>query len=390
MHIPTDYLAGHRATRAKDPAGADSYIRHTTVGDPLADVAVRALSELPSADSERIVRAGMEDIPEVLHSGPPEVAAFFDEAARTPEWVDLSRHSAGMRLFFRNPDIVLGAMLAGVLVEGFSTNIANSFLITGRLRDQGVRRLQRNNQHLIEIFMPGGMERHGDGWKLSVRLRLVHARARYLLARSSDWNHEAWGTPISAAHMGFGVAAFSARLLHHMDRLGARISIDERRSFMDVWRYSGHLMGVPDTILARDEDQANQVFSIGRRCEPPPDLESIVMAHALVNSAPLVLGVTDRQPRRDMARYIFEISRALIGDPLADDLRFPRTGALGKLTWLRLRTRYNSFMATRLPMFARRTRFHQLGELLRTAAFEQNGIPYRLPDHVYAELSRSW
>ena len=195
MRIPTDYMAGFEATRGQDAAEADNYLRHTTVGDPLADAAARALSELPPGEYERIIHAGMDDLHDVLHSGPPEVAAFFNETARTPEWVDLNGHSAGTRLFFRHSNIVLGAMLAGVLVEGFSTNIANSFLITGRLQDQGVRRLQRNNQHLIEIFMPGGMARNGDGWKLSVRLRLVHARARYLLARSPDWDHEAWGHP---------------------------------------------------------------------------------------------------------------------------------------------------------------------------------------------------
>ena len=79
-----------------------------------------------------------------------------------------------------------------------------------------------------EIFIPGGMERHGDGWKLSVRLRLVHARVRLFLAESPDWDHAARGTLVIAAHTGFGIAAFSARLLHHMDRLGAHATPEKR------------------------------------------------------------------------------------------------------------------------------------------------------------------
>ena len=172
--------------------------------------------------------------------------------------------------------------------------------------------------------------------------------------------------------------------------MGARISVDERRSFMDVWRYSGHLMGVPDTILAGDEHQANQLFRIGQRCEPPPDLASIVMAHALINSAPLVLGITESESRRAMARYIFGISRSLIGDRVADDLRFRRVRSTGKLSWLRWKARYDSFIAGHLPIFSRRTRFDQMCELLKTVAFERSGISYRLPDHVYTELSSSW
>ena len=90
-------------------------------------------------------------------------------------------------MFHRNSQLVLGAFVGGVLVEGFSTNIGKSFYITGRLRDQGVRRLKQNNRHMVEIFMPGGLERDGDGWKLSVRIRLVHAQVRHLLNNSSEW-----------------------------------------------------------------------------------------------------------------------------------------------------------------------------------------------------------
>ena len=37
---------------------------------------------------------------------------------------------------------------------------------------------------------------------------------------SEDWDTEAWGAPISAAHLGYAISAFSARLLMHMKNLG--------------------------------------------------------------------------------------------------------------------------------------------------------------------------
>ena len=95
---------------------------------------------------------------------------------------------------------------------------------------------------------------------------------------------------------------------------------------------------------------------IGRGCEAPPDLESIVQTHELVNSAPLVLGTTQIDERCSIARYIFSVSRALIGNRLADDLRFPRTRVLGVVPWFRLRTRYNSFMVRHAPALARHSR----------------------------------
>ncbi len=114
------------------------------------------------------------------------------------------------------------------------------------------------------------------------------------------------------------------------------------------------------------------------------------MAHALLNSAPLVLGITQTDERRSMARYMFSISRALIGNRLADELRFPKTRAMGVLPWFRLQTRYNSFMIRYAPTLTRHSRFENFVDLLKTATFDQNGISYRLPNHVYSERSHKW
>ena len=220
-------------------------------------------------------------------------------------------------MFYRNSQIVLAAFVAGVLIEGFTTNIAKSFFITGRVRDQGVRRLGQNNRHMMEIFLPGGMYRHGDGWKLSLRIRIVHARLRRLLNNSEDWDKEAWGEPISAAHLGYAISAFSARLLKHMKTLGATYNKEEYNSFMAVWRYSGHIMGIPQTILFQDADKALRLWKIALLCEPDSPTESIVMAHSLINSAPLIAGATEPEARRSLARYVYRLSRGLIGREFA-------------------------------------------------------------------------
>ena len=145
---------------------------------------------------------------DALRDAPASLREFFGEAEALPEWLDYSEFAPGVRMFHRNSQVILAAFVAGVLIEGFTTNIAKSFFITGRVRGQGVRRLGQNNRHMMEIFLPGGLYRDGDGWKLSLRIRLVHAQLRSLLNNSEDWDTEAWGEPISAAHLGFAVSAF--------------------------------------------------------------------------------------------------------------------------------------------------------------------------------------
>ena len=83
---------------------------------------------------------------------------------------------------------------------------------------------------------------------------------------------------------------------------------------MAVWRYTGLLMGIPETILFRDADEALKLYDIGLMCEPnSPPIESVAMAHSLVNSAPLIAGRTDPADRRNLAKYVYRVSRGLIG-----------------------------------------------------------------------------
>ena len=387
--MPTAYADGWKKGLRADRNRAANYIEHTMIGDPLADTMIDDLETLGNEESGRLIRLGMHDRKgDALGGAPASVREFFSHAAEPPDWLDLPSLLPGCQMFFRNGRLVLAGMVGGVLVEGFATNIAKSFFLTGRLRDQGVRRLKQNNRHMLEIFMPDGMEAHADGWTHSVRVRLVHAKIRKLLSESEEWDVAELGVPISAAHVGFAVAAFSARLLKHLKSLGGSFNGEERKSFMAVWRYSGYLMGIPETILYRDEEEALEIFRIGLLCEPPPSLESIVLATSLINSAPLIAGIDNDDERRNLSGYVAQISRALIGNEMADALRYPKSRTFGSLLKFRTANRVERIMDRLMP--GRSGAETILTTLFDVSQFDELGISYRLPDHVHAERSSRW
>ncbi len=391
MRIPTDYTQGYEKARAISPDVADKYIEHTLIGDPLAEEMSADLNEFDAADQNRLIEAAMNnDGEDALRDAPASLRALFKDAETPPEWLDYAAFAPGVRMFHKNSQVCLAALLAGVLIEGFTTNIAKSFFITGRVRDQGIRRLGQNNRHMIEIFLPGGLYRVGDGWKLSVRIRIVHARLRHLLNNSEEWNTEAWGVPISSAHLGYAISTFSARLLKHMKTLGATYTDEEYASFMAVWRYSGKLMGIPETILFRDADEGLKLWEIALTCEPPPGVESIIMAHSLINSAPLIVGRTDPAERRSLAQYVYRVSTLLIGKEIARSLMYPVVPTFGVVWWFRMQQRYGRVLDKLLPGHRKDSNYTKFTSLLDTALFDENGIRYTLPDHVYAEESVNW
>jgi len=390
MKIPSDYKAGYEKARLVDQEAADNYIAHTWIGDPVMDTIVEELESLPQQKVHQFIRAGMEEDPSGLRDAPKSLRDFLVDAPQPdPDWLDHDAFGPGVRAFQRNSVAILAAFVTGVLVDGFSTLISKSFVQTGRIFDNGVRRLKQNNRHQMEIFWPGGLDRKGDGWKLSVRIRIIHAQVRLLLGKTEEWQHDAWGVPISAAHLGYAVSCFAARAVKHSESLGARYSKEERAGFHDVWRYAGHLMGIPDTILFTDETHALHMYRIGSLCEPPPTPEAIIMANALINSAPLVAGIEDKDERKKLVdKIIYPVSRGLIGNELADQLRFPANRFPFPLLLYRLDKRIQKWRS-----LLRRNDSAALSDfatLLVASAYDEAGLTYLLPDHAHDERSSEW
>jgi len=386
MSLPLSYQPGWDAAAAADPEMAALYARHILLGDLAADAAVASLTD---AGGFGLVRAGLEGGLAALDGAPEPLRAFFAALETPPDWFDPEATRAGCRLFLGHADMFLGAFVGAVLVEGFATLISKSFAITGRIVDSGVRRLQQNNRHLVEIFMPGGLERQGEGFKLSVRLRLVHARIRQLLRQSPEWEEAQDGIPISAAHVGFSTAAFSGLLLQRARLLGVRPTAEEEASFMAVWRYSGHLMGVPEPLACGTVAQAERLHRVGRLLEPPPGLEAVLLANALINAAPLVAGRSEPAARRQLATYVYRVSRAMIGDPLADALRFPPGSGRWLLRSLRLRTQGDGVLRRAVPAWDARRRRQNFDLMMQVSAPEHTGMPTHLPQVLHAEREGS-
>ena len=392
MQIPSSYQPGYEKALLTDPDLAKTYIQHTLIGDADADALINAISDIDHEEQGELIRAGMDLDEEKLCDAPQAVQEFFEKIGTPPAWFDPQSVYPGCSGFHAYSDLFLTAFVTDIIIRGFTTLISQSFFLTGRLTDWGVRRLRQNIRHLLEIMLPGGLERHGEGWKLSVRLRLVHAQIRRHLLASENWDHEAHGMPISAAHVALASCNFSGMMLSSAAKIGARLGDEERDSFMQIWRYTAHLMGVPDVLLFRNETEAREIFRVGYICEPPPGLEAIAMANSVIASAPLVIGIEDRDERDDLSNYGYRLSRSLLGDELADQLMFPndRTAGAGTLAYLRLRRRIQEIIDVFRWGKRPRQRARNFITLLHISMLKPDMITYRLPNRLHADAASWW
>ena len=382
---PSAYVEGYAKARLYDQPGADHYIRHTTIGDPVLDPVLEELSSLPPADFHRFVEAGIEQHDEALRNAPQALREFF-ENLEEPPWLDYDSFRPGSRAFYANVSDTIAAFLCGVLVEGFTTLIRKSFVITGRVLLEPTQRRQKQNiRQLIDIFLPDGLQRYGDGLKLSMRIRFIHARIRNLLTKSDDWNHDAWGTPLSAAQLGFAIAVFSARLMQYSIQMGAIYNQEEIKSALSIWRYTGYVMGIPESILYTNEDEALAIRRIAHMCEPPVDADSVTMVKAWLDSAALTAGVTDPAEQRSITNLVYRLSRALMGKELADQLQLPKNRIPGTLFLYKVDQRLKRFLKDK-----NLTKSENFAQLMQAAAYDDAGLSYKMPDHVKQTLSSKW
>ena len=351
-----------------------------------ADAVVRDLSDLDPGELHQTLAQALDN-PHAPQTGAPDsLVEFVEYSTSVPDWFDADIARMASRAFLRNSDIVLAALVGGSIVEGFSTLISKSFRIRGRVTNSGVRRLKQNGMQLVEQYLPGGMEPGGDGWRLTLRVRLVHAQSRYLINQSDEWDHDRLGEPISAAHVLLAGAAFSGRLMRHVATLGGDFSREEREAYIHVWRYTGLLMGIPEEIIFDDEASACRTFEIGSMCEPPADLDAIIMANSIVNSAPVIIGVTDSVERRKMTRVVTQASRELIGNELADSFMFP-TRRRRVIPWMRIQNRSRGVIRKVLPRLGAKQDRARFDALMEFAGFEKLRYSYRLPTALHDEQS---
>lgn len=388
-NTPTSYIAGYERARAINPKLARAYIEHTLIGDPPADAAMEALAKVDQATRHRLIEAAMERDEEGLRDAPAALTDFFNALDNSPPFeFDPRKARIGARAFHRYSDLFFVGLVLSSLITGLSEGLAKGFYLTGRTAGN-LRRVKQNTRHLVDITLPGGLDRLGDGWKLTVRIRLIHAQVRRLLLNSDKWDVRAEGLPLHMAHMALASTGFSAINLQAVRRLGLRLTEEERDGFMHIWRYVTWLLGVPDSLLFHNEHDALHLRRIAHLCERPPGPMAVEVAHGYINTVPELLGVTDPAKRRKLIGVLLKTSRALIGNDLADAFDYPRGSTFGVLKLVRIQRRLQIIRSKIVPGADPHSVANFAG-MLQRSVYDDIGISYRMPDAVKDTESSQW
>ena len=288
--------------------------------DPLADRAVETLA--PGAAGHALIGAALAGDTSV-----PRALADLVAAARVvPPWVEWDRIDRGGRFFLRTGlvgGIVLGAR---ALVMSYASPGGNKPLaFSGRLTENAAARLNETARFVRAVVRPSGMRVGSEGWKLTLRVRLIHAQIRRMLAVSPRWRREAWGAPINQHDMVAASLVFSVVTLGGVRRLGIDVSASDSEDFMHLWRWVSHVIGVDPALYPVTEAEALRLSDLIAATQAAPDDDSRALTQALLEHG---IGHPDLATR-ELAQRTLGTARAvcrhLLGDEIADGLQIPKT-----------------------------------------------------------------
>ncbi|RNL63006.1 DUF2236 domain-containing protein [Nocardioides marmoriginsengisoli] len=270
--------------------------------DELAADLVRAVREEHAVTMPQF-RAALAD--GVEPDAPAALTRFFAALEARPDWVDdelLERGGAAARRIGKDGFDILAF---GSLLGGYRSGGALQPLVrTGRIGEMTLQRVGETGQWWLACTSPGGMQRDGEGWKLSVHVRAMHGFVNYQLERDPSWDAEFRGVPINAHDQAGTIGSFSTSYLLQARSLGIRIPAADADAIMHLWSYVGWLMGVEERWLPRTERIGRRVLGNVIAGFSAPEESSKLLGAGLI-------GMHDHAPGISPLRRRYERERSL-------------------------------------------------------------------------------
>jgi hypothetical protein len=287
-----------------------------------------------------MVQVALEDGIESVSDAPATMVALFDELDTVPGWVDWEQLRRGSVAFWRPGPLVSFVFTTAAIVGGDSGyGITRPQMMTGRFEAKAYIRSSETFRWLMAATSPEGMRRFNEGFKLTVRVRMMHSAVRHGLGASEQWDWDNWGTPICASDQMYALAySFSTVMIDAFEKLGIRYSAQEREDIYALFSYIGYVMGVSQEYLPLSEATCRDFIARWQAIDPGPDDECRKMIHALIDLATpeepvqgqnleevfpaLVLRL---MPPLRLRAFMYGLIRYLLGDERGDAVAVPNT-----------------------------------------------------------------
>ncbi|WP_018620169.1 oxygenase MpaB family protein [Spirosoma luteum] len=312
-------------------------------GDAPADAVVTAVTAANGPAGLRLLMRWLADTADFQTAEQhPAVQNFFGQYAGLPTWADLDKMQRGMAFFKKNAQkIGLTLGLFSLPYTYLGANGAQVLWITERIKNDTARRLQETGEWVFAVHNPKEW-RTGTAIARTLKIRLIHAGARWFSLHSGKWNN-AWGHPVNQEDMAGTNIAFSYIVLLGLRKLDVSMTGQEEEDYLHLTGVINSLNGVVDALLPQNMREAYTLNRAIARRQFAASEAGVGLTRSLLNAIGEVAVQTERgialpETARNLAAGEM---RFFLGDEHADWLGIPKVPVEKRLAGL----------ISRLPIF---------------------------------------
>ena len=257
-----DWVA-HREPILADDQVVELIRTATMLGDAVADRYAALIGQYGLHGLIGMLKQACSDGVDSVPNAPPELYAFVEAMAATPDWVDMPLVEEGARQLRTNAAFVAPFLTRGAFLGTFlNTYAALPMALTGALSGRRAsRRVNETASFFAVTTMPGALVRGREGFEAAAMVRLMHSMVRYnALTRSDTWDSDIYGVPVPqvdqmpAGLINIYLAAMRAR------RCGRTDFNTRERAMLEFARYRCFLLGLPEELLPTTAEGVIRVF----------------------------------------------------------------------------------------------------------------------------------
>ncbi len=225
---------------------------YTMHGDPVADAYAALIPEHGFGPLMKMLEQACDHGLESVVSAPPELVRFIREMESFPARLDRKLIEQGARIernayAHRVPFVIRGGFI-GTFMNKYS---ALPMALTGALSSKtAAHRVHETATFFTSTVMPGGLDRHGAGFKAAAMVRLMHSMVRFnILHRGLHWDVKTYGIPIPQVdQMPVGLAPIFP-LAQKALRQGRTTFNPAERAHVELAHYRCFLLGLPEELV---------------------------------------------------------------------------------------------------------------------------------------------
>ncbi len=308
------------------------------LGDEAADRLVDWMHRQGMRETWPRVQQAIEQGVARLSEPEAELRAFFEAVEARPAWVRDDLLLEGARVCGLGGRAGMRALAVTGLMAGYQLSAINQALLaTGALEKGASRRIAETTKWWIDVTEPGAMARFGEGFKSTLRVRVIHAMVRRQLSQRPTWDAADLGLPVNQTDMQATYLGFSIVYLLGLKLMGIPLRRDEKEAVLHLWRYIAWVNGVreehlhtPDPLGGGAELASMRLLHANLLTQRMADADSARLAQALADEPlhrhyarwPALMGRFNRAMQ-------LSIARACMGNDTLRGLGLP----LWRLPW---------------------------------------------------------